>query len=590
MSLLLEIAALIAAAVVAVPLFQRLGLGSVLGYLAAGVALGPTGLDLFGHPEELLHFAEFGVVMLMFLIGLELQPARLWAMRRAVFGVGSAQVLATGLVVGLGLWALGATGAEAVVLGGGLALSSTAFALQVLKERRELTQPHGRAGFAVLLLQDLAVIPMLAGLPLLAPAAAEASAGRPAWMSVALAVGALVGLVAASRLLVRPVFRVVAGTGNRELSVALALFAVVGTSALMQAIGLSMALGAFVAGMMLADSEYRHELESNVAPFQGLLLGLFFTSVGMTADVRGALSEPALLLGATAALVAVKGALLYGLGRVSGLSGRAALLLGLTLGQGGEFGFVLFSAAAADGAIGELAADRALVVVTLSMVSTPLLLLAADAWLKRRPAAAAPDRPYDVEGYEHSPVIIAGFGRYGQMTGRTLRMMGIPFTALEIDPNHIDFVGRFGNKVFYGDAARLDLLHAAKAEHAQVLVVAVDDVDASIAIVRQARHAFPHLKVLARARNRTHAFALIDAGAHDVRRETLASGLETAAEALRALGYGVGETQEIVDRFREHDEETLRRQATVWQDDDKVLETARESAARLEKLFTRDVV
>jgi monovalent cation:proton antiporter-2 (CPA2) family protein len=584
MSLLESSTILLGAAIVAVPLFKRLGLGSVLGYLAAGVALGPTGFAVVGHPEELLHISELGVVLLLFLIGLELDPARLWAMRNTVFGLGAAQVVATAVAVGAGLVALGVGVLPAVVLGGGLALSSTAFAIQALRERGELATPHGRAGFGVLLFQDLAVIPMLAVVPLLAPAPADG--GLPWWMQAGIAVGAILGLVLVGRFLLRPLLKIVARTNNRELSVAVALFVVVGAAVAMTAAGLSMGLGAFLAGMMLASTEYRHEMEANIEPFQGLLLGLFFMSVGMTADVRAALAEPALVIGAAVALVALKGALLYGLARGFGVTNRAALRFAVLLSQGGEFGFVLFDLAARLEVLPEIAAQRALVVVTLSMVTTPLLLLLVDALARRAGKAAEP--VYETEGYDENPVVIAGFGRYGQMTGRTLRMLGIPFTALEIDADHIDFVKQFGNKLYYGDARRLDLLRAAKVGHAKLFVLAVDDPEASVQIARLVRANFPNVEIVARARNRTHAFALLDAGVVDVRRETLGSALETAERVLVGLGRSPEDAQDVIRRFRAHDEETLALQAQVWGDDAKVVETTRESARRLERLFVGD--
>ncbi len=584
MTLLPTVTALLAAALVTVPLFKRLGLGSVLGYLAAGVVLGPTGFDLFGHPEELMHFAEFGVVMLLFLIGLELEPERLWGMRNAVFGVGTAQVVVTGLVIGLALVAFGVEVRVAGVLGSGLALSSTAFALQILRERRELALDHGRAGFSILLFQDLAVIPMLAVLSLLAPG--EGS-GVPWWQTTVLVIAGIGALIVAGRFLLRPVFRVVASTGHQELSVALALFVVVGTAWLMTQIGLSMALGAFLAGLLLANSEYRHELESNLAPFEGLFLGLFFMSVGMTADVRTALQEPLLLLGATAALLTVKFGVLYGLGRFSGLSNVAAQRLGVTLSQSGEFAFVLFSVAASEGLLSEAIVDRALVVVTMSMVATPILLALHDR-LANVSDVPQPDEMLDSSHYEESPVIIAGFGRYGQMVGRTLQMVHIPFTAIDIDPIHIDFVRRFGNRVDYGDASRMELLRAAKADQAKLVVIAVDDPGASVAIAKMVKRSFPHLKVLARARNRPNAFALMEAGVDDVRRETFASALEAAVQTLVHLDFDPREAERIVAMFRQHDEETLQKQAAVWGDDAKMIETAQEAADRLRGLFESD--
>jgi len=584
-TLLPSMTVLLAAALFTVPLFKRLGLGSVLGYLAAGMVLGPTGFDLFGHPEEIMHFAEFGVVMLLFLIGLELEPERLWAMRTSVFGVGTAQVVLTGLVIGGALVALGLDLRVAGVVGFALALSSTAFALQLLRERRELAVDHGRMGFSILLFQDLAVIPMLAMLSFLAPAGDVDPA--PWWQSLLIVVAGLGGLVLAGRFLLRPLFRIVASTGIQELSVAMALFVVVGTAWVMTQTGLSMALGAFLAGLLLANSEYRHELESNLAPFEGLLLGLFFMSVGMTADVRTALQEPGLLLGATAGLLVVKFGVLYGLGRFAGLSNLASQRLGVTLSQSGEFAFVLFSVAVSEGVVPEVIEDRALVVVTLSMVATPLLLALHDRLTRSAGDESSPD-DFQYTGYDENPVIIAGFGRYGQMVGRTLRMMHIPFTAIDVDPIHIDFVRRFGNRVDYGDASRVELLRAAKADSARIIVIAVDDPEASVAIAKMVRRSFPHLKILARARNRPNAFALLEVGVDDVRRETFATALETATQMLIHLDFDPVEAEKIVARFRQHDEETLALQAEVWGDDQKVIETAQEAANRLRGLFESD--
>lgn len=586
MDFLEEATLLLGAAVVFVPIFKRLGLGSVLGYLAAGVLLGPTGFGLVGEAQELMHFAEFGVVMLLFLIGLELEPARLWRLRADVFGAGALQVGATAVLLAGGLLLFGSSWQLATVLGGSFALSSTAFALQLMNERRELARPHGRTGFAILLFQDLAVIPMLAALPLLATHDSEVSEGSP-WISVAISVATIVGVILVGKFVLKPVLRIVAATRNHELSVALALLVVLGTAALMHAVGISMALGAFLAGVVLADSEYRHELEANVAPFQGLLLGLFFMTVGMSADFRMLAGNPVVVVAGALTLVLVKMMVLYGIGRFFRLSGDSSFRLAITLSQGGEFAFVLLTVAGEDGIVADAVLNLSIVVVTISMALTPIFIIAYDWFARRREqGAAAPE--FEMTGYEDTPVIVAGFGRYGQMVGRMLRMMSIPFTALEVNPTHVDFVRRFGNKVFYGDAARLDLLRAAKADKASVFVIAVDDVEASTAIAKIVRESFPHLKIYGRARNRPHAHALRAIGLEDVRRETFASAIETGQAVLEGLGVDSGSAARAALRFREHDEDLLNRQYVVRNDEDKLVETAKEAAARLEGLFERD--
>ncbi|MEL6543956.1 MAG: monovalent cation:proton antiporter-2 (CPA2) family protein [Myxococcota bacterium] len=586
MTFLEEATLLLGAAVVFVPIFKRLGLGSVLGYLAAGVLLGPTGFALVGEANELMHFAEFGVVMLLFLIGLELEPSRLWRLRNDVFGAGGLQVVVTTALVFGVLLAFGLSWQASAVLGGSLALSSTAFALQLLNERKEMALPHGRTGFAILLFQDLAVIPMLAALPLLATHTAAGEGGSP-WLAFGLSVGTIAGVILAGKFVLKPVLRIVAATRNHELSVALALLLVLGTAALMHAVGISMALGAFLAGVVLADSEYRHELEANVAPFQGLLLGLFFMTVGMAADFRTVAGNPAIIIGGALGLVALKIVVLFGIGRLFKLGGDSCVRLALTLSQGGEFAFVLLSVSAADGIIAPEILNIAIVVITISMALTPILIMAYDAYAKRK--RSAQDAPaYEMSGYEDNPVIVAGFGRYGQMVGRMLGMMNIPFTALEANPTHVDFVRKFGNKVYYGDAARLDLLRAAKADKASIFVIAVDDVEASVAIAEKVRESFPHLKIYGRARNRPHAFALQAMEISDVRRETFASAIETGQAVLEGLGIDSGSAARAAQRFREHDEDLLQRQFSMRDDEEKLLETTREAAKRLEGLFKRD--
>lgn len=583
---MLKISAIfLAAAVVAVPIFTRLGLGSVLGYLAAGVVIGPSGLGLIHEVEETLHFAEFGVVLLLFLVGLELEPARLWRMRGAVFGLGGAQVLATGLALaGIGV-ALGLPAPAAVVAGLGLSMSSTAFALQVLGEKNELATPHGRSAFGILLFQDLAAIPALALVPLLGPGGG--GQGSP-WVRAPLILGVIAAVIVAGRFLLRPAFRFVAAARSHELSVASALLVVVGTAMIMHSVGLSMALGAFLAGVLLADSEYRHELEANIEPFKGLLLGLFFMAVGMSANVRVLLDRPGTVIALVLALVAVKFAVLFALGQATRHPRGASLSLGVALSQGGEFAFVIFGAGREAGAVGHELVELLVMVVTLSMVVTPLLFLARDAHLRRSAARAAGERPFDEVPDDGSRVIIAGFGRFGQIVGRMLRLERIPFTALESNATHVDFIRRFGNRIYYGDASRVDLLRAAHADRAELFVLAIDDIEASMRTVHVVQQHFPHLKIIARARNRQHAYALLAAGINVVIRENFAGSLEAARATLEELGLPPSDARESVRRFAEYDEEMVRKLFALRNDEKALIASAREYGAELERLFERD--
>lgn len=575
----------LAAAVIAVTLFQRLGLGSVLGYLVAGALIGPSGLGLVGEVHETLHFAEFGVVLLLFVIGLELEPSRLWKMRHAVFGLGSAQVGVTALLVGAVSVALGASPAAAVAIGVGLAMSSTAFATQLLGEKNELATAHGRTAFAILLFQDVAAIPALALIPLLGVSSTPST--RSPLLQVALVVAVIAGLVIAGRLLLRPAFRVVANAHSHDLSTASALLVVVATSMVMHAVGLSMALGAFIAGVLLADSEYRHELEANIEPFKGLLLGLFFMAVGMSANLRVLTSRPLLVIGLAVGLVAVKGLVLAGLGRVARLPPRARVSLGASISQGGEFAFVIFTVAETARVIDRPTAELLVVVVTLSMVLTPLLFMLRDAAFRRLDAGAAP-RAFDTIDDDGSRVIIAGFGRFGQVVGRVLRVKRIAFTALDASATHVDFVRRFGNKIHYGDASRVDLLRAAGADRASVFVLAIDDFEASMRALKTVQANFPHLRVVARARNRQHAYALLGAGVQTVIRETFAGSLDAARATLEELGVAHADARSTAKKFGRYDEKMVR-EVFVHRDDEKALiESSKKYSAELERIFQQD--
>jgi len=584
MSLLAQIAIFLAAAVVAIPIFRRFKLGSVLGYLAAGIIIGPACLGLISRIDSTLHIAEFGIVLLMFVIGLELQPSRLWVLRKPIFGLGFAQVALTTAVIGAAAnLALGEPWRSSLVIGFGLSMSSTALALQLLAERGQLNSQYGRSAFSILLFQDIAVMPALALLPLLAVAAARPSAPSGLWLVVKL-VAVLAAVVAGGRYVLRPMLRIVAETRVTEAFTAAGLLVVIGTALLVNQVGLSMSLGAFLAGVLLADSEFRHELEANIEPFKGLLLGLFFITVGMSANLSLVREKPLQILGLTLGFMFVKIGILWAIGRTRH-SATASLGLAFSLPSGGEFAFVLFGVAASLGIMDTETAELLVLVVTASMILSPVLLTLHDVLFK---TTGADDRPFDTPVELYPKVIIAGFGRFGQIVGRILQAKQIAFTALEASQTQVDFLRRFGNQIFYGDASRLELLRAAHAENAEVFVVAIDDVEASIRTVELIRKHFPHLTILARARNRQHAFRLLDLGVHYNIRETLGSSLEMSVEVLKALGLSKLKANETVQRFRAHDEASLLRQQAVKDDEKKLIQTNLESAEQLLHLFETD--
>jgi glutathione-regulated potassium-efflux system protein KefB len=586
MSFLQQALIFLAAAVVSVPIFKRLGLGSVLGYLAAGMVIGPWGVGLISDVESILHFAELGVVLLLFLIGLELQPSRLWELRKSVFGLGGVQVLATGaLLAGVGM-VLGLKPATALIAGLGLSLSSTAFALQLLAEKNELTTEHGRASFGILLFQDLAVIPLLALLPFLGEPVTQSV--EPGWVSALKVVGVLASVVLGGRYVLRPVFRFVASLHSQELFTATALLLVVGTALLVSKVGLSMALGAFLAGVLLADSEYRHELEADIEPFKGLLLGLFFIAVGMSVNIGLLTSSPVKVVALVLGLVALKGLVLFALGKWTFKSNESALSMAVVISQGGEFAFVLFGLAVGFRVMERELADLLVVVVSLSMAVTPVLFLAYDKLVRPRLRQKV-QREFDVAPEEDHPVIIAGFGRVGQVVARLLRVKRIGFTALDASPEHIDFMKNFGNtKLFYGDASRLELLRAARADKAKVFVLAIDDVEASMRTAETVKQHFPHLTIFARARNRQHAYRLLNLGVTHVMRETFAGSLEMSGDVLQELGLTWSETKSALDRFRQHDETMIQSSYKHAGDVKKLIEISAKARAELEELFKQD--
>lgn len=569
------------AAVIGVAIVRRAGFGSILGYLLAGVAIGPAGLKLVSDVEDTLHFAELGVLMMLFVIGLELKPSRLWLLRKPIFVSGGLQVLLSTAALALLGVSLGLSTATAAVIGVILALSSTAFVLQMLAERKELTTKRGRAAFTILLFQDLAVIPLLALLPLLGAQGSQTPAELLSGTGIAVA--AIGGLLVGGRFLLRPVLRFAARSGATEIFTATALLVVIGSAGLMDWAGLSMGLGTFLAGVLLADSEYRHALEADLEPFKGLLLGLFFIAVGMSMDLGIVVAQPAVVIGLTLSLLVVKGAAIWLAARLSGASGDDARGLAFTLPQGGEFAFVLAGVALGAGIITLPQQNMLIVVVTLSMALTPFLVQ-LNAMIDQR--ASRTERDFDSMEDENNPVIIAGFGRFGQITGRILSSMGIGFTALESSSAQVDFVRRFGNRVFYGDVARPELLHAAGAGQAKLLLLAIDDPEKSVAVVRTVKEHYPDLPIIARARDRQHALALMDLGISDPIRETYHSGLKAAEETLARLG--VRSPHSWVRTFEKHDEKTLQRQKEHHTDESALIQSAREAAAELEALFKDD--
>jgi monovalent cation:proton antiporter-2 (CPA2) family protein len=595
----------LSAAVVAVPIAKRLGLGSVLGYLVAGIVIGPWGLRLVGEEgQDVLHFAEFGVVMMLFLIGLELQPARLWRMRGPILGTGGLQVGVTSVVITGIAVAMGLPWQSAAAVGMTLALSSTAIVLQTLSEKGLLRTDSGQAIFSVLLFQDIAVIPMLALFPLLAlPGLQGAVAtddhgaaagtkwveGLPAWEQTLVVLAAVVAVVVAGRYLVRPVLRVIAGTRLRELFTAAALMLIIGITLLMEQVGLSPALGAFLAGVVLATSEYRHQLEGDIEPFKGLFLGLFFIAVGasMNFDLIG--GSPGLIVGLAALLVLTKFAVLFAIGSMRGMGLDQRLMLSVALAQGGEFAFVLFSFATQNSVIATDVASPLIASVAVTMAVTPLLMVLNERLLMPRVGTRMKEeRPAD-DLHESSRVIMAGFGRVGHIIGRFLRANGIKPTVLEYDSDHVDMLRNLGLTAYYGDASRLDLLKAAGADDAELLIIAVGDLDVADAILHTVKAHFPHLKVLSCARGRPEAYALLDHGVDHVYRETVDTSLRMGVDALRLLGQPAYAAHRAAKRFRRSDEESVRELGRMRHDRKAYIGAARERIRSLEELMLEEL-
>jgi glutathione-regulated potassium-efflux system protein KefB len=577
---------LLLAAVIAVPLAKRWQLGAVLGYLGAGALIGPSGLRLIGNTEQISQLSELGVVLMLFVIGMELSPQRLWVMRRNVFGLGSLQMVATAMLIGGVACFLGLGWKAALVIGLGLALSSTAIDLQLLAERKELTSAHGRLGFAILLFQDVAAIPILALIPILGAGHGDVhgSADLLAALRVILTIA---GVVVVGRYLLRPLFRAVAKVGTPEVFTAATLLVVIGTAWMMELAGISMSLGAFLAGVLLADSEYRHEIEAQIEPFRGLLLGLFFVSIGMSLDVQMALAQPQLVGTLLAGLLAAKALVLFAVARfAAGEDRQQSIALAALLAQGGEFAFVVFTLAASNGLISDGQRALLVLVITLSMAATPLLVRLRSEFAPK--GKSKPAREFDTLDIATPRVIIAGMGRVGQIVARMLNANKIPFTALEADPEQVDFMRNFGNMVFFGDASRLEVLRAAQADKAEIFVIATEDPDSNLRTARLLRRHFPHLKIFARARNRQHVFKLMDLNLDNIVRDTFFSSLEIARGVFEALGYDEASAEDYVRRFRQHDERMLAVQYPIYDDEAALLQSAKESRADLERLFRAD--
>jgi len=588
-ALLGTIAALLAAGVVSVPIAKRLGLGSVLGYLVAGAIIGPFGLKLLNNSNDVMHVAEFGVVMLLFLVGLELEPRRLWSMRTSIFGLGSLQVILCAAVITLCMIPWGWNTSAALVAGLGFAMSSTAIVLQILAERGLAQSSVGKDSFAVLLFQDLAIIPILAALPLLGHSADSASAQSQSMSPIirtALALAIVAGLVIASRTVVKPLFRWIAKTRQKEIFTATALLIVVGVALLMDSVGLSMALGTFLAGVVLADCEYRHELESNVEPFKGLLLGIFFTAVGSSMDFSILSSKPFQILSIVSLLLLSKIIILKICARIFKHDSRNGWLFSVLLSQGGEFAFVLFTTARGFGALTPDQASELTLVVALSMFTTPFLLKAAERFLKEKNTQQK--RQADEIKSDHDPVIIAGMGRFGQIVARLLHAQDVPSTIIDYSPDILDRVRPFGFKVYYGDATELALLESAGIEHAKVIVLAMDDREGCLRAAEQIKKHYPHVRVMARAFDMIHAYELKDLGVDEFERETFNAALSLGEKVLVSLGSHPHAARKVAKIFHRYDAAVLAELHKVYKQRNDFVSGSKAAREELGRIFAVD--
>lgn len=582
---LVDILWFLLASVIAVPLFRRFGFSAVLGYLFVGLVLGPSGFRIISDPESTLAISELGVVMMLFVIGLELSPGRLWQLRHRIFIAGSLQVGISSALLYVVFTSLGLSWQSAAILAVALALSSTAVILQLLAERKQLGSPHGKSAFGILLFQDIVAIPLLAAIPLLGQS--KAADGDLTGIMVIKAILVLLAIVLAGRFVMRHLFRAVAWTQMREIFTATALLLVIGTGWLLETVGLSMGLGAFLAGVLMADSEFRHEIEAQVDPFKGLLLGLFFISVGMSINIASIIESPGVILAGVAVLMGLKAAVLLGLGSWPCRNGRRqTALLAATMAMGGEFAFVVFSDSIKFGLIDGLLRDRLVAVVGISIALTPLILMALQAWFNRNPLKIE-EPVFDTIEDGHPRVVIAGFGRVGQIVGRMLRARKIPFIALENSVDQVALSRKFGNMIYFGDPTRLEVLQSAHIATAELLVIAADDPETSLRIARLARRNFPQIRVIARARNRQHAFRLMDMGVAAIR-ETLLSSIEIGKLAFISLGIKHSTADHYARLFAEHDERILAEQYLVHDNDAALVASAEEAYRQLEALFDAD--
>jgi monovalent cation:proton antiporter-2 (CPA2) family protein len=574
----------IASAVILVPIFHKLGLGSILGYLVAGIIVGPFGLSLIHETEMLKHFAELGVILLLFIIGLEIQPTRLWSMRRRLFGLGNLQIFLCSLIFMAIAKFFGVSTIPAAVIGFGLSLSSTAFALQTLQDKSQLDTEYGQSSFAVLLMQDLIAIPALAIIPTLSQ---DESAQGLSLNTLAMFIAIIIGLVLVSRFLIRPAFRIISATRIRELFTAITLVIILGVASLMLSIGLSAALGTFIAGVLLADSEYRHELEADLGPFKNLLMGLFFIGVGMSVNLDLIISHPLLIIGLSVGYILLKMFLVYASGRIFKLSRTNSKLMALTVGQGGEFAFVIFGIALTYQMADPDVLAILTVVISISMALSPILLLLNDKY--EAVVCKEKSKPtYDEIQNESPEVIIAGFGRFGQIFGRILRTQKIPFTAIDRDPNQIELVRKFGNKVYYGDASRLDIMEAAGVAKAKYFVIALDDVSDSVKTAQTLKEHFPHVKIYARSRNRGHTFDLMDQGVQHIKREVFDSSLNFTSDLLKDMGMDSDKVDDIIRKFAKHDVDFIQVQHKVRNDEKMFMSAYNQAQAQLAEVLSQD--
>lgn len=573
------------AAVLSVPLARLLGLGSIIGYLGAGIAIGPWGLKLVDDPQAMLHFAEFGVVIMLFLVGLELEPRRLWSLRRPIFGWGSVQLLGSAAAIGALGVAFGIDWRIALVGGLGLAMSSTAIGLGVLAERNLMGTSGGQSVLSVALLQDIAAIPILAVVPLLGVAAAAHEGGG--WGGAAKAFAVIAAIVFGGRLLLRPALRWIARSETPEIFTAAALLLVVATAALMQSVGLSMALGAFLAGVLLAESEYRAELETDLEPFKGLLLGLFFIAVGMSIDFAVVGRHPGVVAAVVLGFLVLKIGVLVGMARAMAIPLAERPVFVILLAQGGEFGFVVFQSALGAQVIDADTSSLLVASVAISMLLTPLLLVVADRWWARRAATMGP-KLAEIDEPQHAPVIIAGFGRYGQIVARLINASGFSATVLDHSAENVEGVRRFGWPAFYGDATRLDLLRVAGADHCKVFVLAIDDPEQSEQCAKLVKQHFPQAVIVARARNVSHYYRLRHLGVQLIERETFDSALMSARSVLESLGFEPHAARTAAWRFRRHNLDNLAQMAPHFQDQGRLMAMAKEGRRQLEELWAKE--